>query len=576
VKSVSRLLQIRHANFVIFLFLITLMHLYALRWNVDVYHEGDKFPSSVKIAQGGVLFRDINNIYGFLQSYITAIPIKIFGIQLIWSRIIGVLIKFLIVVVSYKILVRIATPGIATTIPLLWYATSPIWSLLNSGPSGSGIIWPTHFSLILVLYGIYLIQVSKENFFQSYRILFLSGAVIALSWGGRLEFFLSWFSISVALLYITTREHSKFTLRHFLIWICGSFTIFLFSLMFFLLSGAFSDWFNQTLKVWFSNPPAQPHFTVYWFTGHLFSFLFLSSLYLVLLLMHYQIFSKTRKRIYPVLATLALFSLFTSFGLILKNLTVASKNIGLWFYDISIRQVFSYVDFAIGLSLALICNSVYQRTHTKTGVQNQKTFELNCIMIAFCISLLSLFHIVYADYLSIVVLPFLILCVIEIQKLKIYSSQVFTRILRAFHATCVTLIIIAMLLFVYRSVGLKEFGYKTPILYGLVDQNEQRAKQIDTTFRIIQDYGTVGHVWMFCISGLYSTNSNGYLGADKWLWNLQPEEWMSPRILLPASGDLLVVCNLSETEKVLFDERLRAGDFRLIEGSISPQIFQVQ
>jgi hypothetical protein len=68
---------------------------------------------------------------------------------------------------------------------------------------------------------------------------------------------------------------------------------------------------------------------------------------------------------------------------------------------------------------------------------------------------------------------------------------------------------------------------------------------------------------MFCITGLYSVNSKGFLGADQWVWNLQPEAWMVPRILKPRQGDLLVVCNLSPGELALFKDKVANGDYVL-------------
>ena len=51
------------------------MNFFVTFMNVDIYHEGDKFPSVVVMADGGMIFRDVNNIYGFFQTLIQVLDI---------------------------------------------------------------------------------------------------------------------------------------------------------------------------------------------------------------------------------------------------------------------------------------------------------------------------------------------------------------------------------------------------------------------------------------------------------------------------------------------------------------------
>lgn len=53
---------------------------------------------------------------------------------------------------------------------------------------------------------------------------------------------------------------------------------------------------------------------------------------------------------------------------------------------------------------------------------------------------------------------------------------------------------------------------------------------------------------MMCQTGLYSVSLDGYLGADEWSWNQQPEQWMEIRPRLASKGDSLVTCHLSKGE----------------------------
>ena len=47
------------------------MNYLACFWNVDTYHEGDKFPSALAASLGNNLFTEVNNQYGFIPTYIT-------------------------------------------------------------------------------------------------------------------------------------------------------------------------------------------------------------------------------------------------------------------------------------------------------------------------------------------------------------------------------------------------------------------------------------------------------------------------------------------------------------------------
>ena len=564
--------------FSLLLTFLTLIHLYAMRWNVDVYHEG-LFPGSIKISQGGILFRDIYNQYGFLQSYITAIPVELFGIKLLWSRIIGVLIKLFITIVAYKLLKKITNTNLAISVSLLWYTTSPTWVMLNFDNAGSGIAWPTHFALLSALYGIYLFKVSDENSFENPKYIFASGAFVAISWGGRLEFLLSWSLILLALVFIAfSKNNKRFEFKHVLTWLAGSLTVFVFFFSYFARNGALYDWLQQTILQWFSNPPQQPKYTIFWMGAHLITFIFLSALFTSLLFLNHLLAHRMKNISLSIMGTFLLFFAVACLGIVFKDTELGGKNLGIWFFDATSRAILSYADFIIGLAVVLVAYSILKSLKSNLGMTSfvNENNEFRFIMWVFCFSLFALFHIVYADYLSMVILPFIVLIIIELKNSKINSNIFIDKAMGAFQSTCIALIVISILLFSIRSIALPETPYRTPILAGLVDQDSNRAKEIDATFAAVQKHGSLGHTWMFCIDGLYSANIEGYLGADKWEMNLLPEKWMAPRILLPKSGDTLVVCNLSKSEQDLFDEQLRSKRFLLIDTKTQVQIYRVK
>lgn len=545
---------------------VLIENIIALRWNVDVYHEGDKYPSIVAFAHGQTIFKDVNHIYGFMSTVLNMPLAKLMGIQLLSFRITGFLIKVLLCVVAYKIITKFQSRSVGLFVVVLWLGISPIWSSLNSKVAGSGIAWPTHYALLFSLIAVLLMYHYYSILHRNNYFAFLAGSISVLSWACRLEFLGVWVMQSLAIYVsyrISARIGNKSAINPLFPWLIGSFSTFITAILWLTSNGSLRDWYRQTILVWFSNPPAQPKFTLNWTVMTIFSFLAVSGLFGVLLLINLKFERRVHGRQYYlwlVLACSSLLGIWIAIELLFSNFTPKGLRIDLWAYDIVIRGLYSYSNFAILIFLCFIFSLLYSK---RTRAFARSLDPIGWLMLGTCVGLFGLIHIVYADYLNIVALPFIIFILYCLSQSQFQHSQLAHRVIIAARNSGLFLLMISSILFGFRAIAFETYAYKTPMLKGLVDQDFKRGANIDAIFSGISKLGRPGHVWMFCITGLYSVNSKGFLGADQWVWNLQPEAWMVPRILKPRQGDLLVVCNLSPGELALFKDKVANGDYVL-------------
>jgi hypothetical protein len=153
-----------------------------------------------------------------------------------------------------------------------------------------------------------------------------------------------------------------------------------------------------------------------------------------------------------------------------------------------------------------------------------------------------------------------------------YNKETF---FKALNLSCRIIVILSILLFFPKTLGSDNYKYKTSLLKGMIDQDFDRGLRTDQNFQSIKIAVGNGKLWTFCVSGLYSVSDRGFISEDKWVWNLQPERWMAPRIKKPQMGDVMLVCNLSQGEKKIFDQRLAAGEFKLIENLHGMDLYKV-
>lgn len=548
----SRLIQLgnlRDIFLTIFFFSSLLMNLFVTFLNVDIYHEGDKFPSVIVMSDGGMIFRDVNNIYGFLVTVLQFPFVSIFGEYLLVSRLVGFVLKIAIIIVFALLLKKVSGLRISVFITSAWLVMTPSWTNLNVTRFTNGFSWPTHYGLFFVLSSILVLTyIVKDSKFASLKYS-MSGFLMAVAWSARLEYIAAWSLIALILFVSSLRRDIVF--RDFFAWLFGSICFFVGSLSWLFYNGAIQDWFTQTVLVWISDPPAQPKMTASWIFMNAFSFVAIATLGCIAYGLIYYFGTKSFFGYF--FSSLIIVALISA-GVSLKNFEFSDRNIGAWLFEISNRGLLSFVNiyFAVGLFLSI---KVLIRFFFKINEKQYPTYVV--LLSGINLSLLAMLHIVNADYIHMFILPYIIVTLSFVKNFETipnFDSQKMQSVLVA------SVILFSSLSFVsfVRSAAKPIYPYQSQILSGLFDQDLKRRDSIDTTFSTVAKFSKNG-IWTFCISGLPVVSSGDFRSNDKWLWNLQPEAWMVERWFEVKENDYLYVCSLSKGEQDILERNLEIG-----------------
>jgi hypothetical protein len=524
------------------------MNFYSSLINVDVYHEGDKFPSIVSMSQGGMVFRDVNQMYGFLTTILSIPLTKILGAHLVAMRLTGFIVLLVLTLLFARVLGFYISRNSAIFVAGSWLIVSPSWANLNDPRFSNGFAWPTHYGMLFLFASILL---WPRNFSFSQRInlrFFLSSLFMAISWSARLEFIATWVLTSMFVFFLWKRREIKF--QTISSWLLGGLTYFLTSVFWLFSQGALQDWYQQTVLVWFSNPPAQPKFTSIWLIMNAFSFLAIAGLGITCFLVIY--FAK-RSQFAASVLSIILILLSALVGERFELWQIGGYHAGAWIFEISNRVVLSPVNilFATGLvsSSFIIFNYI-------TGKMTDK-FQIDIVFLAVInVSLLSMLHITNADYIHMFVMPFVVVSVWFAKTLVFNSSVSWKQIQAPLVTTVLVFALIATGGFISGAVKPLS-AYKSETLRGLFDQNPVIRDAIDTKMNTVANFSKDG-IWSFCISGLPTIARGEYLGKDKWVWNLEPEPWMIERWTKIKKNDFMYVCALSPGESSLLAQNLKS------------------
>ena len=557
--------------YIVILFLIIIRFI-AVFWNVDTYHEGDKYPSIIEMAQGGVIFRDVNHIYGFLMTIVNFPLVKVFGNYLIVTRLSGFIIQMLLVIVSYRLFKNFVSLSVSRNLTLLLLGISNAWSWINPNIGASGNTWPTHYGMLFVSFSLLLIIKKPKSFKAEVVIFGIAGFLSAVAWSARLEFITVWFLQTLAIAWIVF-QYKSIKIQSLIIWLFGSAGYFSISLLLMQMSGSLEGWFEQTIKVWFSEPPAQPSFNLGWLVINGFSFFAVMVLPVMIYLMSYQALKSKWNLAKLIFVISGIVILWFLIGVAFSDFTIGKYPVNAWVLGVIERGLFGFASIFVCvflLSLVFAKNKKIKKTYSALVVQDKSNFV---IVGSTCAGLFSLFHIVNADYLFMSITPFICFFLFAAGKLfPDYDKETF---FKALNLSCKIIVILSVMLFVPKTVASDNYNYKTPLLKGMIDQDFDRGLRTDQNFYAIKKAIGSGKLWTFCVSGLYSVSDRGFISEDKWVWNLQPESWMAPRIEKPQTGDVMLVCNLSLGEKKIFDRRLASGEFALLENLFGMDLFKV-
>jgi hypothetical protein len=83
-------------------------------------------------------------------------------------------------------------------------------------------------------------------------------------------------------------------------------------------------------------------------------------------------------------------------------------------------------------------------------------------------------------------------------------------------------------------------------------------------------------IWSFCISGLPTIATGSFAGKDHWVWNLEPEPWMTERWGKVKKDDFMYVCSLSDQENRILTRNLANENIIKVEDGDGFSIYQAK
>jgi hypothetical protein len=531
-------IRLNSVNFYVALLLglVVVQNLVASLWNVDPYHEGAIFATAVGMSDGLSVFREINQQYGFLGPLLVSFLLRIFGNYLIVERLFGFALIMTIAFLFFLNLRKITSKITSQLLAITWLAISPIWSWPFGYSALSGGYWPNHLGIALVLIGLLLLRKSKW-------FIFLAGFLVFISSQARIEFFFVWFFMTLAILL------SKKVGRVY--WLSGNLFAIIFIYLYLRSNLAIQDWFNQTLRVWTLDAPDVPKVSLNFFIFNFINFAGVCVIGLILFLA--AVYSSTifKKFWVAVIAESALILLLlyipsvVTINLFIGNYDVFSA--GRYFFA---NTLFSYVNISM---LVMFVSTIFFIIKRWGRIYHDvvRGDPPLLILMATSFGLLALFHNFNPDYTQ-MVWPVFALLLIKLHKVQPNFLVKFIRS-KALLVLTLSLIFSSSTAFISHALD-QIYPYRTEMLKGLYGQSEKQVQELDRSYRLIEDNVSKGKMLMVCYTGLLSVNDQGYLGSDKWSWNLQPEVMISNRLDRLEINSTILACKLNNQDSADLSE----------------------
>src|SRR5258708_5283827 len=168
------MIQLRKISFVkffpslllsILFFLITITLFYFYTRGFIPHDEGWILSPAERITQGDIPFRDFHFIYFPGVAYVIAFVFKLFGVSIIVSRYVTMLVALLTVVILYKISQIISKYHYSYILPVLIY--------ISWGPTQINFAWPVIYAILSGLLTCLLLFVSQQK--KKIYLYFLAG-----------------------------------------------------------------------------------------------------------------------------------------------------------------------------------------------------------------------------------------------------------------------------------------------------------------------------------------------------------------------------------------------------------------
>jgi hypothetical protein len=534
----------------VFTGVIVLQVLVSSRWNVDPYHEGALFPSSVGMAQGKVIFRDVNNQYGSLVAIFNAPFHFLFGNYLFVSRLVSAATFLLTAYLTFVLLRVYLTRTQAHAISLFWLVLSPTWAWFPGHDSMTPVAWPNHFAVMLSLVSFILLRrLTSGRLRFSRQTAFISGSAAFFVTQARFELYALWIiQLVTILMFVRKRSIDKNVFRF---WLLGSIVAATINFSYLALNSGVGDWFNQTIKVWFSNPPDLPAVNLNYFIFNFASFFMLLAILLLIIAFNWFFWRSSLPVWLSIPLVSAVIFLISEAPNFLPTLRVGdSFEFKSWSQHIFDMVLFSPINFVYTLGGLLL---LFHALTILSSIRSPKVFKLksdfdSVFLGGMAFGFLLLTHNFNAPYTGITIAPILgyLASALQLDKfrLKSFGKTLSGQVRNLFIAFS----LVSSCLFVF-NLTQQTSQFQTPMLKGITTFDPDYRDFVDDRFTAIATHTKPNRMWMMCNTGLYTVSLDGYMGADEWSWNQQPELWMQDRPLRAVSGDSLVTCQLSEGEK---------------------------
>ena len=549
----------------IFTFIVALQVLISARWNVDPYHEGSLVPSSVGMAQGKIIFRDVNNQYGSLVAIFNAPFHFIFGNALIVSRIVSAFTFLMIAYLMFIVLRRYVSRNTAHAVALSWLIMNPTWAWFSDHGSMIGVAWPNHFAVLLSLISFLILRrLTTASLQYAKTLAFISGATAFLVTQARFELYSLWVIEFFILLVFTVKlVISKTTLVY---WTIGSILTAFLYFTYLGINHALRDWYTQTILVWFSNPPDLPAVNFNFFLFNFAGFFLLIFLLMILFTTNWICLRLNLPTWVSIATVVSMFFAIVKIPSWLPEIRIGkSFEFKAWSQHVFDMIVFSPINLAYLFGALVLFVHIFKKWAPGSIIKIltlQSNFD-SVFLAGMTIGFLSLTHNFNAPYTGITIAPLLgyIFSTVKFSK-EIFESfwqGSMTPIRRLF----ISFSIVSTLLFA-SNLFAQTADFKSPLLKGITTYDRAYQEFVDERFSAIERHVKPGAMWMMCQTGLYTVSLDGYLGADEWSWNQQPEKWMEVRPRLASMGDSLVTCHLSPGELVEIQSLEKEGKINAV------------
>jgi hypothetical protein len=472
--------------------------------NVDPIHDGWFSAPAIALAGGGVPYRDVVTSYGWFTPVFLAAIIEIFGFQLLYVRLTGLLILICISVIS----ILIAKRSIGLNKSLL---TVSIWLLIGLGQMTKNPLafpawglWPNLFIILGTLLLIYLL-LCTDNF--GYPILTAIALIAGLApWvraQGILVFASSLFVFTVRIYQSNSSNKSMKVLQLF------SFSFIVFSTPFIYLyrNGAIDEWLWQTIEMprtgeWVGIPePAE------WIIQNFGTAIFLTlGLFFVSLVFRLLKIS-FNKLVIPLALVLILISLFPISKAPLDGFLLVRKVHSLLY----LYTNYNFFTLPILITLSASLFLVFRLLQKVLTTRGRILLEMPSLVAMLGIPPVTLVYYNFGHLWG--VAPLLFLSILHYLK---QNGEFVSRFRHLQQIAVVYSILVALIAVpqVYTNLAKPTFAYSASGLIGMRGQDNQRVVAVRNAIQSLSQLPEQSKVFFLCKDAIYSTIEGRYLSDN--------------------------------------------------------------